>query len=554
MASRLKINLDQLGLTLTKGETYRVAMDENVVFKTGSPIRLPNVSNDNIVEWTASGFSVQSMTLTTEVGNRIKMSFDEDVFVHDDGDYIAATYFEPNYITGVLGTIELYGDDSVLIDSWQFPQDIQQFFTNGFIVESSTALPDDSSSLYITIPEDLFADVFRVTNNAINDFDFIYEVGPVVTASASISSIATISYNTGLTNFAVDRDYLSNQSNNVFASDAISGFVSSANYRIQVSCTNGEFWKVGQTPSSSITVDGTGSQISSLLGDWSYHPPLDSTANDSTSIKILIELDSEYVLLESTTFDMEYAGAGSVDTTYTFTTDTTYIPLYEEVKYQEFRDIVVVGAGGGAGARAGGGGGMAVIAAPSTQFTTNTSYPVVVGTGGTADTTFDGNNSSTDGGDSTFFGLTAKGGQLGYSTYVYNGSTTTWYVKGGDSYFGNGTGAYSTYFGWGPDSGTQSGQKSGAAAFYNGPGAGAGGAPATNDSRGDGILYNINQPTPGGTIYGYGGPDANDTTTTNINYTKSPGEGGSAAGYYDNSYQPSPGEDGIVLLRIRGHT
>ena len=435
MASRLKINLDQLGLTLTKGETYRVAMDENVVFKTGSPIRLPNVSNDNIVEWTASGFSVQSMTLTTEVGNRIKMSFDEDVFVHDDGDYIAATYFEPNYITGVLGTIELYGDDSVLIDSWQFPQDIQQFFTNGFIVESSTALPDDSSSLYITIPEDLFADVFRVTNNAINDFDFIYEVGPVVTASASISSIATISYNTGLTNFAVDRDYLSNQSNNVFASDAISGFVSSANYRIQVSCTNGEFWKVGQTPSSSITVDGTGSQISSLLGDWSYHPPLDSTANDSTSIKILIELDSEYVLLESTTFDMEYAGAGSVDTTYTFTTDTTYIPLYEEVKYQEFRDIVVVGAGGGAGARAGGGGGMVVIAAPSTQFTTNTSYPVVVGTGGTADTTFDGNNSSTDGGDSTFFGLTAKGGQLGYSTYVYNGSTTTWYVKGGDSYF-----------------------------------------------------------------------------------------------------------------------
>ena len=548
MASRLKINLGQLGLTLTKGETYRIAMDENVVFKTGSPIRLPNLSNDNIVEWTASGFSVQSMTVTTEVGNRIKMLFDEDVFVHDDGDYIAATYFEPNYITGVLGTIELYGDDSVLIDSWQFPQDIQQFYTNGFIVESSTVLPDDSSSLYITIPEDLFADVFRVTNNAINDFDFIYEVGPVVTGSASVSSVASLSHDNGITNFAVNRDYLSNQSNNVFASDAIAGFVSDANYRIQVSCTNGEFWKTGQAPSSSITVDGTGSQISSLLDDWLYHPPLDSTANDSTSIKILIELDSQYRLLESTTFDMAYAGAGSVDTTYTFnTSDSAFIPLYEEVKYQEHRDIILVGGGGGASARAGGGGGMVVTANPSTQFTTNTSYPVVVGTGGTADTTFNGNNSSTDGGDSTFFGATAKGGQLGYSTYSYNGSTTTWYVKGGDSYYGDGTGAYSTYSGSGPDSGTQSGQKSAAAAFYNGPGAGAGGVPATNDQPGVGIII-------GNFEYGKGGTDANDGLTTGTNYTLTPGEGGAAEGYYTNNYQPADGQHGIIILRIRGHT
>ena len=550
MASRLKINLDQLGLTLTKGETYRIAMDENVVFKTGSPIRLPNAAQDNLLEWTASGYSVQSMTLTTEFGDRIKMSFDEVVFVHDDGDYIAASYFEPNYIIGdSLGTIELYGEDSVLIDSWEFPQDIQQFFTNGFIVQSSTALPEDSSSLYITIPEDVFADAFRVSNNAINDFDFIYEVGPVLTADASVSSIANLSHDSGITNFAVDRDYLSNQGNNVFASDAIAGFVSSANYRIQVSCTTGEFWKAGQTPSSSITVDGTGSEISSLLDDWAYHPVLDSTADDSTSIKILIEEDSEYVLLESTSFNMAYAGAGSVDTVYTFTTDTTYIPLYEEVKYQEFRDIVIVGAGGGASPRAGGGGGMVVTSAPSTQFTTNTSYPVVVGTGGTADTTMNGINTSTDGEDSTFFGLTAKGGDLGYTDWSYNGSSTTWYVKGGESYYGDGTGAYSTYS-TPVDSGSQSGQKSAAAAFYNGPGAGAGGAPANDDTRGVGIFNNL--ATPGGAYYGKGGADANDTLAP-IGYVTSPGEGGSASGLYP-IFQPFAGEDGIVVLRIRGHT
>lgn len=548
MASRLKINLDQLGLTLTKGETYRIAIDENVVFKTGSPIRLPNVSNDNILEWTANGFSVQSMTLTTELGNRIKMLFDESVFVHDEGGYIEATYFEPNYITGVLGTIELYGDDSVLIDSWQFPQDIQQFYTNGFIVESSTVLPEDSSSLYITIPEDLFADTFRVTNNAINDFDFIYEVGPVVTGSASVSSSATISYNTGLTNFTVDRDYLSNQSNNVFASDAIAGFVSSANYRIQVSCTNGEFWKVGQNPSSSITVDGTGSQISSLLGDWSYHPPLDSTANDSTSIKILTEVNSQYVLLESTTFDMAYAGAGSVNTTYTFTGDTAYIPLYEEVKYQEFRDMLLVGGGGGGSARAGGGGGMVVVAAPSTQFTTNTSYPVFVGTGGTADDTFTDSSTSTAGGDTTFFGLTAKGGQQGISTFSYNGSTTTWFVKGGDSYYGDGVNTPSTYTGP-TDSGTQSGQKSAAAAFYDGPGAGAGGVPADEDTRGVGVYYSLTD-----TTYGVGGADANDDRPVPLTFEPDIGSGGWAEGYYSNGFDTSAGVNGIVVLRIRGHT
>lgn len=190
--SRLKIYLGQTGLRLTKGETYRIEVDENLVYETASPILLPNAQNDALVEWTAAGIDAEDVTIASAGLDKIIISFPVDVNIFDSGDYITENYFNPGYISGDLGTIELYGEDSTSVDTWNFPHDAGIEFNSRSIAVTSASALTELDTYYISIPADIIEDTVAISNEEILNLDFVYDPPPVTTIDATITSSASI--------------------------------------------------------------------------------------------------------------------------------------------------------------------------------------------------------------------------------------------------------------------------------------------------------------------------------------------------------------------------
>ena len=269
---------------------------------------------------------------------------------------------------------------------------------------------------------------------------------------------------------------------------------------------------------------------------------------------------------------------------HTFTSNGTFTSLFAAPV-----EVLVVGAGGGgAGAFAGGGGAGGIVHDPSGLQMAASSYSVTVGQGGQGGLGWQAVNGmrGNNGGDSTAFGFTAKGGGGGGSfDYTYSGANAQQVAQiggcggggaaiqsnmaasarlGGASNQGNFSGATSY--------GTSGGNGQTAAQLTNYHGGGGGGASqagvtasTVSGAGGNGQAFSItgssvtyagggggsNQGGTAGAGGSGGGGAGTNVTTPAGNGTDGLGGGGGAGGYSGASGSKIGGDggDGIVIIK-----
>lgn len=266
-----------------------------------------------------------------------------------------------------------------------------------------------------------------------------------------------------------------------------------------------------------------------------------------------------------------------------------------------FRYLVVAGGGGG-GMDMGGGGGAGGLLAGTTTLTENTAYSITVGAGG-AGAPAGGTNgqpsahqftiSATNGGNSSFNGLTAIGGGYGGSSYYLytpnNGNGNTGGSGGGPSGYSNG----STKAGAAGTAGQGNSGGQGGGQYYSGGGGGAGGAGANSTGQpnggigiqddilgtayywaggGGGSSYSLSTGGNGGAGGGGGGALGTTTGGSGLNagaaggggspnsWANRPGGnagantggGGGGGSHYNSNNKGGDGGSGIVVVRYTG--
>lgn len=538
MARKVTIDLNGLGIDLNKGETYTIEVGEGFVSSAAD-----NTLNDTVTE-----------NFTTDTVGPILVDTTPDL--GDTESYVAIVEFVyPVRLRVNSGNFYLYkdGNPDVLVETIPYNDNRINITENKIRVNLSGIL-EDETTYYILTDNDIISNLIGLETGITSEDIIKWTTG--IVAPEPINAVTNLTVLDNLTssdtNFTDSRDFLGSQRNEIFNSNVISivndlGY----DYKLTVSVSNGILAQAASAGASTITLTGSAASVSSQLTTYGYYPSNFNVSDRTCTIKL--EVDDPilgYVMLENFTVDLIYTGEGTFEKTLTFETTQTWSPDEEDILYSPNYDLLVVAGGGGSSVYAGGGGGQVTnLPNRSLTLTAGQVYNIIVGQGGPAETQFTNCTSAMvggTGGNSSAFGSSAQGGTGGYSYYCYddngsdtNGPITTWNVRGGDSYYNGGS-----YNGYDLDSGSVNYQKSAAVGFYEGPGAGAGGAPSGPDSRGPGLT------AWDGNTYGIGGGDGNDDVA-DINYTPVKGEGGSADGYYSNSFEEAPGAPGIVKLRIR---
>jgi hypothetical protein len=251
-----------------------------------------------------------------------------------------------------------------------------------------------------------------------------------------------------------------------------------------VATTNGGFKKNG----SNITYTAAGSE----------------GVTASTTYFRLLNSDLNTLFRQKTSFTTT-AGVSDYSYTYNSGTNTTVISFTAvktvSITFLKSMTIkyLIVGGGGGGGTNLGSGGGGGGVLYNASYGVTATTYNITVGAGGNAsssDTTFAGTNGS----DSVFHNITAKGGGRGVGQNVVVSSPNVGGSGGGGSRYGT-TGANGT-----ASQGNKGGNYSETGSTYSAGGGGgagtAGGDGTTNKggNGGNGISIDIT-----GTAVYYGG-------------------------------------------------
>lgn len=295
--------------------------------------------------------------------------------------------------------------------------------TNGvFVYINLTGLLSNSETYYITSDTGVITDAVGVDAAALTSSDVSF------TTSASVGTIditgsATLTYADTLVNHSVTRDFTANDRSDIFATDQLT--TTETNYQIVATLTSGEFWKKdpGNIPQGSATNSVTVTSLS-VLNQYGYYSVVDTTSDDTMTLKFYVDVGGTYKLVDSTSVTLNYAGTNpnAYEIVSITQTDTAYRFDYMFDKYNSSgtADILVVGGGGGAtGAdwdngyySAAGGGGGQVLSATGVTINFTSDYSVTIGAGGSAGTAYTGSVSAnaSDGGDTTGFGYTAKGG------------------------------------------------------------------------------------------------------------------------------------------------
>ena len=272
-----------------------------------------------------------------------------------------------------------------------------------------------------------------------------------------------------------------------------------------------------------------------------------TTSSLTTEIKYFDEGGSE---IPSPTFSSEtliYI-KGSSGGSITFSNITTSINC----------EALIVGGGGPGGFGHGGGGGGGAVLYRTNQSITSTSYPVTIGTGGTATS----NASNNQGGSSSMFGVTATGGgpganEINDDTSGRNGVGGNGANGGGGCYTrSGGTGTSPTASGWTVYAGNNGGggASNSAIPYGCGGGGGAGGAGVTSSTISDqggsganGIQINID-----GNNY-YWGAGGGGVTFSSPGGGGVSGNGGLGGGGGGCSVQGTPGTGGGSALNSGGN-
>jgi len=485
----------------------------------------------------------------------------------------ASTFLPPIYTSDFSGTG--WYNPAVLIESSAtnlvtYSQDLSNaaWSKAQVTIGSTTTAPDGTNTAYLVIPTAVSGQHFFNTSN------ITVNPGQAVTISCFVKSggynYCAIEYGRYPTAYSSNSFDLINGTvlNNQWDSGALGAGtiipVGNGWYRISVqvpsALTSNFYLEIWDTTTRS-TGSWSGNAVSGIyfwgmqleIGNTmtSYIPTNGATVTRSqdnvgptgSGIYTLMALENQTSIDDQATVQ-SFTATGS--STWTCPVDVTSVEVL----------VVAGGGGGGHGSTAGGGGGGGVVYNTSYPVTPGTTYPIVVGSGGTGNAIF-----GTAGSNSQFGNLTAIGGGSGAGA-------------GGSGGGSNNSTIYPGVAGQGYPGGA--GYIDGSAYYREGGGGGAGGPglPASTVSGsasfcgngGPGLYFNISgtstaygggggssgwsrsgapYPTPGtGGVGGGGNGSAYDTNTPTAG-TANTGGGGGAANTGAN------GGSGIVIIKYK---
>jgi hypothetical protein len=213
-------------------------------------------------------------------------------------------------------------------------------------------------------------------------------------------------------------------------------------------------------------------------------------------------------------------------------------------------DILLIAGGGavrGGPGGTGGGGAGGMVQRPAASITGGTTYPITIGAGGQRANPSPNVPTPAVGGDTTGFGLTAKGGG---SPAVGTNATDRQGGSGGGGQEHNNAAGNATQPNQAGDSGTYGYGHAGGAGNQQAQGGGGGGAggsgsPASSLHGGSGRAVDYASPSasPSSTTYCGGGGGAGNSKTGG-----NPGPGGGGGGSFVGQYNGNGG-DGRVVVR-----
>jgi hypothetical protein len=379
-------------------------------------------------------------------------------------------------------------------------------------------------------------------------------------AVAPLTSIATLAIDgakiTYLQNVATSYSYSSNSVNDIFGvgttpqlGDTIDG-----TFTVTLSTANGDFASTTDplNGNSPLSYTGNKAQVNAWLDTIRFYPDKNYTSNTTFTITLVKSGTGGYTVTKTPA--LNFAGAsGFTPRTYTITTNGTWTPQFEEIKYGTMDYAIIGGGGSGAGCYGGtntnyapcggSGGGAGQVTVVNAETVPNATITVTIGSGGSNVT---GTNSGVAGGSTIVTGWGGVGGSLiagGGGGGIYGGYTVSPPTSGGGGLSGASfqgapmrfqTFTFKTTGGGGGGAG-------GHASGYN---------QSQSISSGDGLGG------PGGAgitfrsvTYGVGGPGVGPAGST-VSASTTYGSGGRGQ---NNSYSNNTaGQNGAVIIYIYG--
>jgi hypothetical protein len=270
---------------------------------------------------------------------------------------------------------------------------------------------------------------------------------PRADTATKIQVVSIGSTDTEIVNMNVNRNFLANTSNSIFAATTpqiSDNDATNPTYTAVFSSNNGTFsYSTSLSPvvdsggSSPLSITGTKTFINDRFSSVKFYPTVNFSGNTTftyTQFKNGVQQVSQSVAL--------IGAANSFATVFTqFLSSQTYTPPPEFLLYSQY-EIVLVGGGGGGGASIGGGGGGGGVTTAVGQQWVNQTYNVVVGSGGAGGTYVPDAGANTNalwsgqnGTATTFAALSAAGGSGATTNYSsFTGQTSP---VGGTSGNGN---------------------------------------------------------------------------------------------------------------------
>lgn len=263
--------------------------------------------------------------------------------------------------------------------------------------------------------------IMQTATDWATDFNLTYSLTtPLGVTTSKIQSLNCGSNDTEVTNMNVNRTYYSNRANSIFSATtpSITDFdETNPNYTIIFTSSLGKFAFDSDTPVTTLSFTGTKSQCNAKFSTVKFYPTAAVYANGT--LTYTQQKNGVTQLAQSVTLLGTYAAYNNTRS-FLLTTSQIYTPSYEDVTYGNW-EVALVG-GGAAGfsgpittsgisvASSGGGGGGEVV-----QYTniavSQQAYNINIGAGGDFRDVY--TTSVWDGGDTTGFGYTARGGKGG---------------------------------------------------------------------------------------------------------------------------------------------
>ena len=502
MANKVSINLSQAGFTLNPGSSYRVAIDSGFVSEVENN-RSPNPANSNLLSFNT--FATGPTLISYNVFPASTSSFVTSIDL----------YYSVSKLNTGTGVYSLYrvGSPSV-VSTFSSASAIG---TNTYATINLSSLTFlDNTKYYITASAGVVEDLFGVE-------------------SPAITSTSTITFNVDYISNMTDRNYLTNNMNNLFETNTpqiLDTFTGT--YTISLTCSNGVFGinEDGSGSTSTWSYTGTKSVVNSIFSQIKFWP----TKNYSSNTTFNYTQTRAGGVTVNRTINL-LAVASSYSNVYTYvlsstqySTSTFWTPSFTDLRYNNGMDVLLVGSGGAGGTidsitisgnPNGGGGGAGGLAEYFGLTVTNKTYNLSIGPRGHVYSTVHPVKTTSsvfvNGGSTVFDSYTIGGGQ----TAPFYGSVTL----------------PNNYYGYnGGNSGSPQSNSGGTGGLYRNGGGGGVGAATTSQNGGVGVLSTITNQRYGGGGAGY----VDDNFLTNGTYV----DGGGKALWSIPSGPPTYATDG----------